>query len=112
MTKADLTISCIDIPLDRANQFGIMQVDDEQRVVGFEEKPKAPKPMPGRKDRALASMGIYVFDTTFLFEQLIQDADNVNSSHDFGKDIIPSLIQSHRVFAYPFQSVGGGAVLA
>lgn len=106
--KADLTISCLDIPLQRANEFGIMQVDDEQRVVGFEEKPEVPRPIPGQEDRALASMGIYVFDTAFLFEQLIRDADNVNSSHDFGKDIIPSLIHSHRVFAYPFQSVGGG----
>ena len=108
LSKADLTISCLDIPLQRASEFGIMQVNEQQRVVGFEEKPREPCPIPGKTDRALASMGIYVFDTGFLFEQLIQDADDTNSSHDFGKDIIPSLIKSHRVFAYPFKSVGGG----
>ncbi|TWU28390.1 glucose-1-phosphate adenylyltransferase [Bythopirellula polymerisocia] len=108
LRKSDLTISCIEIPVELASEFGVMQVDDEQRVVGFEEKPNSPKPIPGTRDRALASMGIYVFDTAFLFEQLILDADDANSSHDFGKDIIPSLIQSHRVFACPFQSVGGG----
>ena len=108
MRKADLTISCLEIPLERANAFGVMQVDHEQRVVGFEEKPETPSPIPGQPDRALASMGIYVFDTPFLFEQLIRDADDANSSHDFGKDIIPSLIQTHHVYAYPFQSVGGG----
>jgi glucose-1-phosphate adenylyltransferase len=108
MNKSDLTISCLEIPLERASEFGVMQVDDEQRVVGFEEKPDQPSPIPGRSGEALASMGIYVFNTDFLFEQLIQDADDANSSHDFGKDIIPSLINSHHVFAYPFQSVGGG----
>jgi glucose-1-phosphate adenylyltransferase len=100
--NADLTIGVLRMDLQVAEQFGVMQIDSDSRVVGFEEKPPEPKPMPGDPHHALVSMGIYVFGARFLFEQLCQDATRHGSSHDFGHDVIPSLIHSHRVFAYPF----------
>ena len=78
------------------------EVDTENRVVGFQEKPQQPKPIPGDPTHALASMGIYVFTGRFLFEQLCLDATRHGSHHDFGHDLIPSLISQYRVFAYPF----------
>lgn len=83
-------MACLEVPLDDASDFGVMAVDTEQRIVAFDEKPAHPRPLPGRPDRALASMGIYVFDTDFLFEQLERDARDATSSHDFGRDIIPA----------------------
>jgi len=106
--EADLTIGCMEVPLAEATAFGVMDVDAEQRVCAFVEKPDNPPAMPSRPDHALVSMGIYVFSTHFLFEQLIKDADDANSSHDFGKDIIPSVIQNSRVFAYPFRDPSTG----
>ena len=79
-----------------------MQVDTASRVVGFEEKPEAPKPIPGDEQHCLASMGIYVFTARFLFEELCRDATRRGSRHDFGGDIIPAILQTNRVFAYPF----------
>ena len=79
-----------------------MQVNEDDRIVGFEEKPSDPKTMPGSETTCLASMGIYVFSTNFLFEQLLADANDNSSQHDFGKNIIPSIIDSRRVFAFPF----------
>jgi glucose-1-phosphate adenylyltransferase len=105
---ADLTVGCIDVPLERATQFGVMETDSAGRVVGFEEKPPQPRPAPGRSDTALASMGIYVFNTGFLYEQLIRDGDNARSSHDFGHDIIPNAIARYRVIAYPYRDVQTG----
>ncbi len=99
---ADVTVGCIEVPLEKAHAFGVMTVDDEGRIVDFEEKPANPKPVPGKEDVALCSMGIYVFNRAFLFEQLIRDADTRNSSHDFGKDIIPAVIRNYRAFAYDF----------
>lgn len=107
--EADLTVGCIEVPLDKARAFGVMSVDDEGRIVRFAEKPEHPEPIPGKPDMALASMGIYVFNTPFLFEQLIKDADLPGSTHDFGRDIIPSVIERYRVIAYPFRDVQGGA---
>ena len=107
--KADLTIGCIEVPLSEASGFGIMSVDDHFRVVRFQEKPENPEPMPGCADAALVSMGIYVFNTDFLYEQLIKDADTEGSSHDFGKDVIPSVIHRYAVHAYPFRQADGGA---
>jgi glucose-1-phosphate adenylyltransferase len=101
-SKADLTVGCIDVPLEEARRFGIMSVNEQYRITGFQEKPDQPAPMPGRENRALASMGIYIFNTTFLLEQLLIDAKNKDSSHDFGKDIIPPVIDSNRIYAYPF----------
>ncbi|MBN1851804.1 MAG: glucose-1-phosphate adenylyltransferase [Pirellulales bacterium] len=100
--QADLTISALRVTREAAKQFGVMQVDDNNLVIGFEEKPDNPKPIPGDKDHALASMGVYVFTARFLFEHLCQDATHANSAHDFGQDIIPSVIDSSRVFAHLF----------
>jgi glucose-1-phosphate adenylyltransferase len=100
---ADMTVACVGVPLEDAKGFGVMTVDDLHRVVAFDEKPADPQPMPGSNDTALASMGNYIFNTDFLFEQLQKDADNPESSRDFGKDIIPSIIADHAVYAYPFR---------
>ncbi len=100
---ADMTVGCIEVELERAMAFGVMTVDNDNRVIDFQEKPEHPQPMPGRTDVALASMGIYVFNTEFLYQILIQDSDDENSTHDFGKDIIPRVIASNKVVAYPFR---------
>lgn len=100
---ADLTVGCIEVPLDMARAFGVLGTNSEGRITSFAEKPEQPTPIPGREDVSLASMGIYIFNTQFLFEQLIKDADTRESSHDFGKDIIPRAIEKYRVFAYPFR---------
>ncbi len=99
---ADLTVACIEVPVEEARGFGVMAVDADQRIVSFEEKPAAPTPIPGRPDTALASMGIYVFNARFLFEQLQRDADDPRSSHDFGKDVIPHCVKRYRSFAQNF----------
>ena len=104
-TQADMTVGCIEVPLEVASAFGVMSVDDRMRVVQFQEKPREPMSMPGKPGMALASMGIYVFNTKFLFEQLIKDADNVGSSHDFGHDIIPAVLKQYRVSAFPFRDI-------
>lgn len=100
--KADLTVACIEVPLNEARGFGVMSVDAENRVTNFTEKPVEPQHMPGDPDKALASMGIYVFNTRFLYEQLLRDADDPQSSHDFGKDIIPHCVKRYRTFAQNF----------
>lgn len=100
--KADVTIGCLEVPLTETESFGIMQVDESDRVISFVEKPKSAAPMPGRTDRALASMGVYVFDTKFLVEQLRRDAADPNSSRDFGKDIIPYLVRQGKAVAHHF----------
>ncbi|MEO6696996.1 MAG: glucose-1-phosphate adenylyltransferase [Gammaproteobacteria bacterium] len=105
---ADMTVGCIEVPLEQATAFGVMSVDKDSRVIDFKEKPAQPHPIPGRDDVALASMGIYVFNAEFLYEQLIKDADTMLSSHDFGKDIIPSLINKYRVLAFPFHDKESG----
>lgn len=101
-SAADLTIACLDVPIEDARAFGVMSVDEYQRIVDFNEKPETPMPMPGDSSRALASMGIYIFNAKFLYEQLIRDADDHNSEHDFGKNIIPYLVSRYRVFAHRF----------
>lgn len=106
---ADMTVGCLEVPLDKARDFGVMSVDGGMRVTAFYEKPSDPVGIPGRADTALASMGIYVFNRDFLFEQLIKDADSAHSSHDFGKDIIPDVIRRYRVMAYPFRDPKSGA---
>jgi len=102
-SEADITVGCIEVPLDAAKAFGVMGIDEEHRVRQFDEKPANPSPLPGKPDRALASMGIYVFSTEVLFEELKRDQLDPSSSHDFGKDVIPSLISRRRIFAYPFR---------
>ena len=105
--NADLTIAALQVDVEQAKGFGVMQVNEHNKIVGFEEKPDQPKTIPGDKDACLASMGIYIFSTRFLFEQLLQDANTPGSSHDFGKDIIPSVIDSARVYAFPFRDENG-----
>ena len=101
-SSADLTVACIELPLQDVSGFGVMAVDDDARVTAFEEKPDHPTPIPGNPGYALVSMGIYVFNSDFLREQLRQDAANEQSSHDFGRDLIPRLIHSHHVQAHRF----------
>ncbi len=100
--RADLTISAVSVGTGDAQNFGIMAVDTDNRVVGFQEKPVHPETIPGDPAHALASMGIYVFSTDVLLEQLYADAEDPSSSHDFGRDVIPKLIHDHRVYAYHF----------
>jgi glucose-1-phosphate adenylyltransferase len=102
--EADVTVGCIEVPLEDARAFGVMSVDDKLRITEFVEKPDNPKPMPGQPEKALASMGIYVFSTKILFDELLRDHElSTLSSHDFGKDIIPSIIERLRVSAFPFR---------
>lgn len=100
-SNADCTIGCVEVPIEEGSAFGIMSVDADRRVIGFAEKPDDPQPLPGRDDVTLASMGIYVFNASFLYEQLGRDADTPGSNHDFGKDIIPWLVgEGYRVQAH------------
>jgi glucose-1-phosphate adenylyltransferase len=100
--KADVTIACFALPVGEASAFGIMHVDEDDRILSFVEKPEHPPSMPGNPGMALASMGIYVFDTGFLLEQLRRDAAEAESSHDFGKDLIPCIVRNGKAFAHHF----------
>ncbi len=107
--KADMTVCCIEVPVaEAAGALGVMSVDENGRVIGFEEKPDNPTPIPGQTEMCLASMGNYVFNTSFLFEQVIKDADTPGSQHDFGRNIIPSIVDQYRVYAYPFRDMRTG----
>jgi glucose-1-phosphate adenylyltransferase len=99
---ADITVGALRVSPTEARDFGVMEIDRNQRIVGFEEKVPNPKTMPGDPDHCLASMGIYVFTARFLFEQLCRDATKPGSRHDFGRDIIPDTIDTHKVYAFPF----------
>lgn len=101
--KADMTIAALEMPLEQAARFGVLEVDFTAQVIGFQEKPEKPTPLPEQPNTALASMGVYVFNTDVLKEAVTADAKNPASSHDFGRDIIPQLIKSHNVFAYMFR---------
>jgi len=100
---ADLTIGCLPVPLRDGNQFGIVDHDAQERVIGFLEKPKNPPAMPDNPNLCLASMGIYIFAARLMYELLCQDATRPDSDHDFGKNIIPGMIQSQKVYAYRFR---------
>jgi glucose-1-phosphate adenylyltransferase len=99
---ADVTVGCLEAPRAEASGFGVMHVDDQDRIIDFVEKPADPPPMPGRPDLSLVSMGIYVFNIDFLAEELRRDAADPESSHDFGKDIIPRLVKHGKAVAHPF----------
>jgi glucose-1-phosphate adenylyltransferase len=99
---ADVTVGCLDVPLKDATGFGVMGVDTEDRIISFDEKPANPAPIPGDPTRALASMGIYVFETKFLFDQLRRDAADPDSVHDFGRNIIPHIVAHGRAVAHRF----------
>jgi glucose-1-phosphate adenylyltransferase len=100
--KADMTVACINVPINDAKAFGVIGVNNEDRVIDFKEKPEHPDALPDDPTQAFASMGIYVFSAAFLYEQLIRDADDPKSEHDFGKDIIPQIINKYRVYAHRF----------
>jgi glucose-1-phosphate adenylyltransferase len=100
--QADLTVACVEVPRAAAHAFGVMAVDREDRIVAFAEKPADPAPLPGDPEHSLASMGVYVFNAAFLYEQLLRDADLHSSTHDFGKDLIPHLMPRYRVYAHRF----------
>jgi glucose-1-phosphate adenylyltransferase len=99
---ADVTVGCIELPRSEAKGFGIMHVDEKDRILSFVEKPEDPPAMPGKPDAALASMGIYVFERGFLFDQLRRDAADSRSRHDFGGDIIPRLVKEAKAVAHHF----------
>ena len=95
---AEVTVGCVNVPLKEAKHFGVIEVNEEGRIIGFEEKPRKPKPKPGHKDITLVSMGIYIFSIDFLIGVLEQDAQSTTSTHDFGKDILPAIYPDHRVY--------------
>jgi len=99
---AEVTLAAIEVPIEDGHRFGIVAVDETERVTGFLEKPKDPPPIPGQTEMALASMGIYVFDSDVLISALEADAARPDSHHDFGKDIIPALIDRGRIYSYAF----------
>ncbi|HSS13780.1 MAG TPA: glucose-1-phosphate adenylyltransferase, partial [Rhizomicrobium sp.] len=100
--QADVTIACLEVPRHEATGFGVMAVDASGRVTDFVEKPADPPAMPDNPDMSLASMGVYVFQTRFLIEQLRRDAATQGSSRDFGKDIIPWLVKNAKAVAHRF----------
>ena len=102
--NAIATVAAIPVPISEASQFGIIQVDKDWRIVGFQEKPKDPTPLPNDKNMALASMGNYIFNADDMLSLLKNDYEQKASSHDFGKDIIPSLVGTKRLYAYNFYS--------
>ncbi|MBB1464578.1 glucose-1-phosphate adenylyltransferase [Vibrio sp. SG41-7] len=102
--EAALTVSALRMPLAEASSFGVIEVDSDGRMIGFEEKPVVPKHIPGDPEFALVSMGNYVFEAEALFAELIEDASLENSSHDFGKDIIPKMFPRGNVFVYDFST--------
>ncbi|WP_409419143.1 glucose-1-phosphate adenylyltransferase [Marinomonas sp. RS-M-Aa-14] len=101
---ADVTVACIEVPLKEADQFGVMHVDENDNIIAFEEKPANPPTMPGKPDVSLASMGIYIFNTKFLSENLRSDASDDESSHDFGKDLIPLFVGRCKIKAHHFSN--------
>ncbi len=103
-TAADMSICCIEMPVEEAaGEFGVMTVNEEGRIIGFDEKPEEPNSIPGKPGICLASMGNYLFNTDFLYERVIADADTPGTKHDFGRNVIPSIIDDYRVYAYPLR---------
>ena len=101
--RSECTVACVEVPIEDASEFGVMTVDDSMRITAFNEKPKNPTPMIGKPDRALASMGIYVFSANFLYAELERDLADPTSSHDFGKDVIPNLVSRGLATAHYFE---------
>jgi glucose-1-phosphate adenylyltransferase len=99
---ADVTIATLPVPIEEASEFGVIQVDEDWRIIGFQEKPKNPLPIPGQPDMALISIGNYLFSTSVLLDVLVKDAES-DSEHDFGKSIFPSIYKSHALYAYNFK---------
>lgn len=109
---AAVTVACIEVPIAKASDFGVMSIDGDGNILHFDEKPANPQPVPGRPSVALASMGIYIFNADLLYGLLEQDANMIGSQHDFGRDLIPSLVGRARVIAHRFEEscvMDGGA---
>jgi glucose-1-phosphate adenylyltransferase len=106
-SDSDMTVGCIEVPREEAKEFGVMSVDEDFRITKFTEKPENPEAIPGNPDKALASMGIYIFSTAYLYASLIADAEEPGSAHDFGKDIVPKSIKTCNAHAYPFENKDG-----
>lgn len=103
-SAADMTVCCLEVPVEEAaGTFGVMEVDESGRVIGFQEKPEEPAEIPGKPGYTLASMGNYVFNREFLHDRLVQDSADMGSTRDFGHDVIPAMIENFRVYAYPFR---------
>jgi len=100
--NADLTVSVFEVPIKEAKRFGVVEINQNNEIQKFEEKPETPKPSPNNPDVSLISMGIYLFNTETLIRRIVEDAKKPESTHDFGKDVIPSTIGKDRVFAFPF----------
>jgi len=106
--RADVTIGVVPMPVETASQFGVVKAGADMKVTGFQEKPKKdPVTMPGDPSKVLVSMGIYVFHTATLIKKLVEDAKIKTSSHDFGKDIIPRMVKTDTVMAFPFKDIMG-----
>lgn len=103
-SHADITLGCLEVPRMEAVAFGVMHVDDKDNIIAFVEKPADPPCVPGSPDVALASMGIYVFNTDYLLQALKEDAADENSDHDFGKDIVPKIVEHGRAVAHRFSA--------
>ncbi|MCG8377258.1 MAG: glucose-1-phosphate adenylyltransferase, partial [Chlorobiales bacterium] len=101
-SEADMTIAGVEVDLAEASAFGVIGCDENFRITSWEEKPEHPSPVPGKPDKAFVSMGVYIFNTKSLVKTVIDDAKTPTSSHDFGKDIVPSMIEKHRVFVHRF----------
>lgn len=100
---AEVTVGCVEVSLEQARDFGVMEIDPDRRIRKFLEKPQSPSPLFGRDDVALASMGVYIFNTSFLLETLADDAARPTSSHDFGSDVIPAAVQTRDAYAHSFR---------
>lgn len=100
---AEISVATIPVRIEEANQFGIIEVDKDWRILSFDEKPSKPKPIPGEPDQALASMGNYIFNTEVLLEALAEDANNPASHHDFGTDVLPAMVSKKKLYAYDFR---------
>ena len=107
--RADITVACVEVPIAEGPRFGVVTVDETMRIVGFEEKPANPKPLPGRPDVCLASMGIYAFSTHALVQLVTEDAKR-DSTHDFGRDILPRVMRERPTYAYLFQDENRKAI--
>jgi glucose-1-phosphate adenylyltransferase len=107
-TNADVTVGCMEVPLEEASAFGVLKVDADWRLTGFQEKPRDPQPMPGNRDCALVSMGIYVFTADYLIACLTRDSGDPASAHDFGIDLLPRAVREDRVFGSPFRDARTG----
>lgn len=101
--RADLTVAVIEMSKNLSRELGVIQVDEDYRIIGFEEKPAIPKTIPGHPDLILGNMGVYVFNTEVLVRRVIEDAKDPNSQHDFGKNVIPAMVGQDRVYAYSFR---------